>query len=1019
MKQHHAVPRKRLLATALLLALAQPAMAQDASDQAPASTDQDAQAAPAAPADAATQDAKELDTIVVTGIRGSLESSMNLKRKAQGVVDGIVAEDIGKFPDTNLAESLQRISGVSIDRTASGEGSKVTVRGIGPDYNLVLLNGRQMPGALLNGFDVSNSRAFDFANLASEAVSSVEVYKTGRAANPTGGIGATIDIRTTRPLESGPLANIGIKTVFDTSNGNLPDSLQGDDFTPELSGIFSRTFADGKFGIAITGSYQERDSGFSQASASSGWRTLSGDEANWGMIPPAGDPSVENHPGPTDLYSVPQAFGYTVNSVHRQRTNGQVTLQWAPTDRVTATLDYTYSENKIQQQRNEMSVWFNFTGGPSAWTDGPAAGPVFYTENINCTDQQNAQGVYNTCGDLAVGGAKGATRALNKSLGFNVEWSVTDALDLAFDYHDSSAEIGPDSDWGTDGTIGVAANMRGDTTVYFDNGLPILNIALNPGVGGVDPSQARPSGRRYVNGYSRSEVEQGQVSGTFKFGDYSDLRFGAASTEVTNRTALGITEYADWGTPIGATSDWDDSFWTIDDMSKYFDGFSGHNDPRWTSTFLVTDLDRLRDALGAWGDMTTYPDEYDRNDLRTTEKTRSAYVQYDTSFETRIPIDLSVGMRYEKTDVTSSAQVVTPVAVQWNAPNELQAIMGGKEFTTLKGSYQYWLPDVDARFNLTDDMVLRASYGYSIGRPGWKDIQGGLVISPNVRVNGGTGSAGNPDLKPLLSKNFDLSWEWYYAEGSYFSVAYYRKNISNYIDSGAGSFQDTLFSLPTPIGGDYWNAAVAAGCNSADGQCIRDYIFANFDGQPGVDSTNGIISGQPGDPLTVFNITTPANSGSHTLNGFEFNLQHMFGQSGFGVAANYTIVRSPSLSYDNAEKGPQEVLTGLSDSANVVGFYDKGPWQVRLAYNWRDKFLSSQYDGDASDIAHNNPVYVEAYGQWDMSIGYKVTDRLTVQFEGINLTDETQRLSERNKNIFFYGTQTGPRYMLGLRYNFQ
>ena len=116
-------------------------------------------------------------------------------------------------------------------------------------------------------------------------------------------------------------------------------------------------------------------------------------------------------------------------------------------------------------------------------------------------------------------------------------------------------------------------------------------------------------------------------------------------------------------------------------------------------------------------------------------------------------------------------------------------------------------------------MKLRASYGHSIGRPGWGDIQGGQTVSPLLRINGGSGSAGNPALKPLLSKNFDLSYEWYYADASYFSVSYYRKNISNYIDSGAGSFQDTLFSLPTPVGGAYWNAAIAGGCGSADVGC--------------------------------------------------------------------------------------------------------------------------------------------------------------------------------------------------------
>ena len=141
------------------------------------------------------------DAIVVTGIRASLRESMNIKRDAQGVVDAISSEDIGKFPDTNLAESLQRITGVSIDRQ-NGEGSSVTVRGFGPEYNLVLLNGRQMPTATLgDGASPPASRSFDFANLASEGIAAVEVYKTGRAAVPSGGIGSTINIKTPRPLD--------------------------------------------------------------------------------------------------------------------------------------------------------------------------------------------------------------------------------------------------------------------------------------------------------------------------------------------------------------------------------------------------------------------------------------------------------------------------------------------------------------------------------------------------------------------------------------------------------------------------------------------------------------------------------------------------------------------------------------------------------------------------------------------------------------------------------------------------
>jgi TonB-dependent receptor len=144
-------------------------------------------------AGAIAQDEKVLEEVLVTGIRASIEASMDMKREATGVVDAISAEDIGKFPDSNLAESLQRITGVSISRS-NGEGSQVTVRGFGAQYNMITLNGRMLPGGGAEGGGNSIGRAFDFGNIASEAVRSLEVYKTGKANIATGGIGATVNI---------------------------------------------------------------------------------------------------------------------------------------------------------------------------------------------------------------------------------------------------------------------------------------------------------------------------------------------------------------------------------------------------------------------------------------------------------------------------------------------------------------------------------------------------------------------------------------------------------------------------------------------------------------------------------------------------------------------------------------------------------------------------------------------------------------------------------------------------------
>jgi TonB-dependent receptor len=171
--------------------------------------------------------------------------------------------------------------------------------------------------------------------------------------------------------------------------------------------------------------------------------------------------------------------------------------------------------------------------------------------------------------------------------------------------------------------------------------------------------------------------------------------------------------------------------------------------------------------------------------------------------------------------------------------------------------------------------------------------------------------------------------------------------------------------------------------------------------------------GIAGDPIAVFDIQVPSNQKSATLDGWEMNLQHVFGDSGFGVALNYTVVDS-NINYDNQSRQDQFAIVGLSDSANVVAFYEKYGFGIRAAYNWRDEFLSATFDSTGSP----NPNYTEAYGQIDISASYDITDAFTVQAEVINLTDEYQRVHGRHENQLLFATQTGPRYMIGARYKF-
>jgi TonB-dependent receptor len=993
--ERHPMFRLTHLAAACSFVLGGPALAQQAAGEPPAK-----------PAEAAA--AEPVETVVVTGIRRSLDTSLALKRNAQGVVDGIVAEDIGKFPDTNLAESMQRISGVSIDRSM-GEGSKVTVRGIGPDFNLVLLNGRQMPASSIEATSASNSRAFDFANLASEAVSALEVYKTSRAATPAGGMGATINIKTARPLDNkGQVASFGVKAVYDETNQRLPESLRGDQITPEVSGIYSNTFADGMFGVSLSGSYQERHLAYNEAGVPGGWRTFRGDEGGWGTIPQDGQPGserIENRPGPTDLYGVPQNLLYAVNAIQRKRTNGQLTLQFAPSKELVTTLDYTYSENKVKTRRNELSAWFNFGPSSSAWTDGPVAAPIFYSEIIEAGNS-----------DVAMAGGLYATKNENHSVGLNIAWKPSSAFSLEFDAHSSSATSGADSPYGSNATIGTAAFNRGTTTVDFSNDFPVLNI-----VGGeLDPSLMVVTGSSFRNSYMKSEIEQAQLRGQYKLEDSSRLDFGLSFTDVNNRTAYGFVQRDTWG---GSTTpeQTPDNLWRADDMGRYFRSISGSNDPAFSGGFFTWDFDSVRDvAVAVSGDESLYlPPPQFTEDRRVNEKSHSAFVQYGTDWDLgNVPMSLTAGVRYEQTTITAPSRVLTATGVNWVGNNEFSLVFGEQVVTNFKGKYSYLLPSIDFDADLSSKLKFRASYGESIGRPRWDQIQGGQTLDQLARFGGGTGRQGNPGLKPLKSHNIDLSLEYYYAKSSYIAAGYFHKKIDNYI--GDGVVQATPFNLNTPANGVLFQEAVSAGsCPDTDMTCIRNYIFSNYNGTRGVQGTLGsdgnwvgTIAGQPDDPILNFTISVPANTRSSTLQGVELNWQHMFGNSGFGVATNYTWVDS-GLKYKNNEVGDQFALVGLSDTANLVAFYENDWFEARVAYNWRGEFLASVRDG-----AGFNPVYTEAFSQIDLSMGYKVNQNLSFQFEGINLNDATIRQHGRTKNQLVGVYQTGPRYMIGARYKF-
>src|SRR3954453_13764575 len=252
--------------------------------------------------------------------------------------------------------------------------------------------------------------------------------------------------------------SISARGVLDTSRNS------GNVITPEVSGIFSDTFADERVGILLTGAYQRRKASVNQANV--GWRDgYLGSENNWGSLPQAGDPrfaDITNRPGPTDVYQVQQNASYDLNDIDRTRINGQAVLQFRPMDNLTGTLDYTYSRNTVETRNSNVGIWFNFGDISSEWTDGPVAGPIFYSEHF-CH-----AGVDPNCGlgkNLSYSGSLTSNRSINKSLGGNLAWNPFDRLHLQLDAHHSTAESKPNNTYGSNMSVGNAVFGIADQTI--------------------------------------------------------------------------------------------------------------------------------------------------------------------------------------------------------------------------------------------------------------------------------------------------------------------------------------------------------------------------------------------------------------------------------------------------------------------------------------------------------------------------------------------------------------------------
>lgn len=946
--------------------------------------------APSAPEQQAGDQANTAQAIVITGIRGSLQRNLNAKRAAAGVVDVISAEDIGKFPDTNVASALQRLPGISIQRVgARGEASGITVRGFGGDFNDTLYDGRHISTAAAGP---NPSRAVDFTTVGSDFVGQISVLKTPDVELSTSAIGATIDVLLPKPFDFSGLR------VAAMAGG----SLQSRDkrITPRAGLLISDTFANDTLGILADVAYTREDTKANHVFIP-GWIGNHFAPCQAGPINltciPTSDPTSQAGRDPNNLKTVlgwfPQQNGAEQVTTRDERIDGRIALQWRPDDSILLTLDDNFSRQKVTSNSYGYAAWFN----------GDDLRNVKYDSNGSVIDFNQ----FGTPMDFNANHSRNINRT--NQAGANLKWSATDHLKFEADGAISKSVLNPgrngigdsmDIGYGGYNTVsgnpfdpacvnaqfassgGCVSTILGAPTGVQITGpsskdLPNIHDVgpANDASQFLDTSQMGSHVIVRIADYRTDKVKQAKLLGrwdsdNFKMtfgGQYIDDKF---HSESANTFTNGVfASFAGYGPPSGRTG----GLWPLPASafsgSQGTSGFiPGYGDGALAPGFVIYDPYAIYAALEAAGH-NTEPAFDPGSVLDVHEKTASLFLK--GHFETEVgnmKFHVNAGVRYERThvDVSAIGRNITALTVDPGDPTLITPTFSESQTIIGKSKYSYLLPSVDLKLYVTPNLIVRLDGSRTLTRPQLIALKPTINFG-SLRRGSLSGSGGNPDLKPYLSDNFDLGAEWYYAPNSYFAIDAFYKHLRNFI-----------------VGG------------------VRQVSFP------------GLI-----DPFTnqeaVFNVTGQVNGPKANVRGLEIALQHVFGDSGFGLQANATLVDTNRKFPKQDISGTGFAVTGLANSANVVGFYDKHGLQFRVAANWRDEYLLTLGQTQGGTFGAE-PVFVDRQLQIDASASYDVTPNFTVFGEVTNINNSTfsthGRFSDQPLDIWSYGR----RYRAGVRF---
>jgi iron complex outermembrane recepter protein len=939
--------------------------------------------APAYAQDAAVPTSQAQDEeIIVTGIRGSLQRNLDIKRNSPGVIEVISSEDIGKFPDSNVAASLQRLPGVSIQRDGPrGEPNGVTIRGFGGDFNETLVDGRRLSTA-------TGGRSIDFSTVGSDFVGSISVLKTPDVSLSSSSIGATINVSYPKPFDR-PGFHLAA-----SASGSIQDDAGK--IVPTGGLLISKTFADDTFGVLVDAIYTRHDTQTNNVFVH-GWPggryapcQLAGSTAT--VCNPTSDANSADYATVTNRQTVvgwfEQQFGATQNYTRDERVDGRIALQWKPADNVLLTLDNNYSDQRVNTDNFGFGIWFNQGSLRNVKLD----------KNGTTTDftQAGSQTDFTA-------GTDSNYRRTNQT-GFNVKWDVSDKLQVEGDASLSKSWLNPD---------GRVSSVGADVGYGYGIG-PALGIAINgdskdvvPELHGygVNGNASRWADLASIGSHvtvniankNRDTIKQGRLGLKWQQddltlrigGSYLDdkFEFRSANTFANNfwqaYSGYGPASGTSGGVALPASL-----FKGTVSTSGFLPGYSGALPPVLIN-FRAADYQAYLTSLGNPQTKTIpgYSTSCCNNqfaglfsvadDVGSTrdigEKTWALYAS--ANFKTQIggmPFSFNAGVREEVTHVSSTGIGRLPVSITASTTDKtlLTIGFGDQQAITTKSDYSYLLPSMDMKLELTDSLHLRLDASRTLTRPTLNLLTPALNIGSGQRVGALTADGGNPTLQPFLADNFDAAVEWYYARNSYAAVNFFLKDVSNFIVQGTQ----------------------------------RQTI-------------NGVVDPSTG-TLAQFSVSQRVNGPKATVRGVELAWQNTFGNSGFGFIANATFVgtNKPYDPTDISQSG--FAVTGLANSANFVGFYDKNGIEFRAAANWRDEYLLQFGQAQNTGAFGSEPTFVNSSLQVDLSASYQITKSINIFGEALNITDEVQSTHGRFSNQLLDVYAYGRRFTAGVRYRF-